>query len=80
MFDQHRKVIALLETGDVTELSLDRDLGDDKITGYDVLVWLEEAVALRSFKPPTIRIHSANVVGRARMKQAIASIERLQRR
>ena len=29
-----------------TELSLDHDLGDDTITGYDVLVWLEEAVAL----------------------------------
>ena len=71
------EVIALLEAGEVAELSLDHDLGDDKITGYDVLVWLEEAVAMRGFVPPTIRIHSANVVGRARMEQAIASIERL---
>jgi hypothetical protein len=77
-----REAIALLEAGGVTEISLDHDLGDDEKygTGYEVVVWLEEAVALRGFVPPTIKIHSANVVGRARMQQAIESIERLRRR
>lgn len=42
------EVIALLETGQVSELSLDHDLGDDpRGTGYDVILWVEEAVALR---------------------------------
>lgn len=47
------EVITLLETGQVTELSLDHDLGDDSHgTGYDVILWIEEAVALRGFMPP----------------------------
>ena len=69
--------IALLETGNVEALSLDHDLGDDTITGNDVLTWLEEAVALRGFTPPaSIAIHSANAVGRERMERAVASIRR----
>jgi hypothetical protein len=46
------EVIAHLETGLVTDVSLDHDLGDDeRDTGYDVVLWLEEAVALRGFVP-----------------------------
>ncbi len=77
-----REAIALLEAGGVVEISLDHDLGDEATcgTGYEVACWIEEAVATRGFVPPAIRIHSANVVGRARMEQAIASIERLRRR
>ena len=49
------EAIALLETGSVEELSLDHDLGDDERgAGYDVVLWIEEAVALRGFKPPRI--------------------------
>jgi hypothetical protein len=70
------EVIALLETGEVEELSLDHDLGDEHRTGYDVLVWIEEAVALRGFQPPVIAVHSANAVGRQRMAAAIESIQR----
>lgn len=70
-------VIALLETGDVDAVSLDHDLGDDKRTGYDVLLWIEEAVATRAFVPPEISIHSANAGARLRMALAIASIRRL---
>jgi len=71
--------IALLAGGDVAEISLDHDLGDDVVngTGYSVVCWIEEAVATRGFVPPRMRIYSANIVGRARMEQAIASIERL---
>ena len=76
-----REAIAALKTGAVTELSLDHDLGgDDTIgTGHDVLVWIEEAVALRGFEPPSLFVHSANPVGRQRMQQAIESIERLRK-
>lgn len=73
-------VIAYLETGNVTEVSLDHDLGDDaRGTGYDVVLWIEEAVALRGFKPPKIVVHSGNGAARVRMEAGIASIYRLAR-
>lgn len=70
--------IKLLEAGVVTELSLDHDLGDDvRSTGYDVILWIEEAVALRGFVPPKIRVHSANSSASLKMRAGIESIERL---
>ena len=38
------QAIALLDTGMVSHLSLDHDLGDDENvgTGYDVVLWMEE--------------------------------------
>lgn len=74
------EAIALLEGGHVEALSLDHDLGDDVRTGYDVLLWLEEAVATRGFVPPSIAIHSANAGARRRMELAIESIHRLAER
>ncbi len=75
------EAIALLEGGAVTELSLDHDLGDDaRGTGYDVVLWIEEAVATRSFKPPRIVVHSANSSARMKMEAGIAAIERMARR
>lgn len=73
------EVILLLLTGEVTELSLDHDLGDDsRGTGYDVLLWMEETVVKNGFEggfiPPRIAIHSANPVGRQRMSIAISMI------
>jgi len=72
------EAIELLEASDVVEISLDHDLGDDEMhgTGYDVACWIEERVT-DGFEPPTIKIHSANSVGRQRMQRAIDSIERL---
>jgi hypothetical protein len=71
------EVIALLETGQVAELSLDHDLGDDEHgTGYTVLLWLEEQVVVHGMTPPKIRVHSANSSARLKMEAAIASIKR----
>ncbi len=72
------EAIGLLETGRVREISLDHDLGDDERgTGYDVVLWIEEAVATRGFRPPKISVHSANSAARAKMESGIASIMRL---
>lgn len=72
------EAIALLEAGGVEELSLDHDLGDDERgTGYDVVLWIEEAVALRGFKPPKITVHSANSSAREKMLAGIRVIEQL---
>ena len=70
------EAIELLETGQVKEISLDHDLGDDERgTGYDVVLWIEEAVATRAFAPPTISVHSANSSAREKMERGIAAIE-----
>jgi hypothetical protein len=75
------EAIALLETGKVEEISLDHDLGDDaRGTGYDVVLWIEEAVALRGFRPPVITVHSANASAREKMLAGVRSIERHARR
>jgi hypothetical protein len=74
------EVISYLKTGKVVELSLDHDLGNDKRgTGYDVLTWLEEQVALHGFVPPVINIHTANPTAFARMWAAKKSIENYHR-
>ena len=71
------EVIALMKKGNVDEISLDHDLGDDKRgTGYDVLTWLEKEVVLNGFKPPKINIHTANISARKKMEGAKKSIER----
>ena len=50
------EAIELLKTGEVVEISLDHDLGDDERgTGYDVVLWIEEAVATTGFEPPVIK-------------------------
>ena len=72
------EAIELLKTGLVTDLSLDHDLGnDDKGTGYDVVLWIEEAVATRQFSPPQIKVHSANSSARQKMEAGIKNISRL---
>ena len=71
------EAIKLLKTGQVTDLSLDHDLGDDERgTGYDVVLWIEEAMATGSFMPPRIIVHSANPSARAKMN---AGLERIRR-
>lgn len=76
------EAIELLRSGEVEEINLDHDLGlatpESERTGYDVLAWLEEALATGIWKHPVpvIRIHSANPVGWSRMQQAITSIQR----
>ena len=72
------EVIELLQSGEVTHLSLDHDLGDDERgTGYDVVLWLEEAVATRGFKPPHVKVHTANTSARVKMEAGIRSIQGL---
>lgn len=70
------EAIAYLKTGRVTEISLDHDLGDDEQgTGYDVVLWIEEAVITRGVKPPKMSVHSANSSARQKMEMGIRSIQ-----
>ena len=70
------EAIALLESGKVTEISLDHDLGDDERgTGYDVVLWIEKQVVRHGFVPPKMKVHSANVSARQKMELGIKSIK-----
>jgi hypothetical protein len=57
---------------DITEISLDHDLGLDTLTGYDFCNWLEkqqyEYGIKYNFK---LKIHSANPIGRKKMETVI---------
>ncbi|QWL58829.1 hypothetical protein HQ400_11595 [Aeromonas jandaei] len=69
------EAIAWLETETVTEISLEHDLGDDdRGTGYDVILWIENEVMTNNFIPPQIHIHSANVSARRKMELGIMAI------
>ena len=71
------EAIDLLRTNAVAEISLDHDLGDDQRgTGYDVVLWIEETVALHGFKPPKMSVHSANSSVRQKMEAGIRAIEK----
>lgn len=69
------EAIELMKSGQVTEISLDHDLGDDaRGTGYDVVLWIEEQVVLHGFVPPKMSVHSANVSARTKMEAGIRAI------
>lgn len=78
-------MIAILRTGTVEIISLDHDLDDEdaakredrkEITGYDVMLWIENEVKTNGFVPPTIRVHSQNGPGRDRIMAAARQIEK----
>ena len=52
----------------VVEISLDNDLGEGRMEGYQVLDWLESLLIPVEF---SIHIHSANPVARERMRTII---------
>jgi len=73
-----QEAIELLARGEVTHISLDHDLGDDERgTGYDVLLWIEQATMIGDFVPPVITVHSSNVSASHKMVAAIAKIQRI---
>ncbi len=62
----------------VEVISLDHDLGDDQRgTGYDVITWIEQEVALGRLTPTLILVHSANPIAAQRMRAGIESISNL---
>jgi hypothetical protein len=73
------QAIAMLDSGMVSHISLDHDLGDDKLigTGYDVILWMEEQVVSGEFKPPYILIHTANPSARLKMEAGRSQIRKL---
>lgn len=69
--------IALLQRGDVDEISLDHDLQlPEPENGYKVAAFIEEAAYNGDIPPLKWRIHSGNTVGRQKMTQALQNADR----
>lgn len=81
-FDFHAKTakeaISCLDTGKVTEISLDHDLGSEEpnATGYFVAQFIEIAAHNRWIAPLVWDVHSANPAGRKNIEAAMRSAER----
>jgi len=73
--DEALKAIDLLDLGNVEEVSLDHDLGDDRWNGYVVACYIERR-AHQGYPPPKWAVHSANPVGRQNIEAALKSAER----
>jgi hypothetical protein len=69
------EALALLQTGRVTFLSLDHDLGTED-TGYTVAKWIERAAFEGTLPALGWAIHSTNPVGRRNMEAALRNAER----
>lgn len=66
-----QEAIELLKTNKVDAISLDHDLGDEKIVGngYDVVKFIEEQAYREGIKPCVISIHTSNVGALKKMLQ-----------
>lgn len=70
------EAIALLKSGQVSDISQDHDLGDyERGTGYDVVLWIEEDVFTQGFAPPRMQVHSANASAKQKILAGIVAIE-----
>jgi hypothetical protein len=74
-----QEVIDLLKANpeNVEIVSLDHDLADEMRNGYQVLLWIEEAVVTRGYRPPQLRVHSSNSSAAQKMQLAISQIEKM---
>jgi hypothetical protein len=68
--------IKLLETGEVTWISLDNDLGPDVTEGYTVAQWLERKAFKGEIAPLEVEAHTQNPVRKKDMYVAIRNMHR----
>jgi hypothetical protein len=73
-----KEVITLLQTGMVTDLSLDNDLGDQDPfnEGWRILEWIQRHIEDGFIPPKIIKVHTSNVVRRPQMEAMIETIRR----
>lgn len=73
------KAIKLLETGEVTQISLDYDLGHYEGCGKDVANWIEKAAFEGRIPRLVWTVHSSNPVGSREMRVALRNADRFWR-
>ena len=75
-----KEVIDHLESGNVTQVSFDNDLGQEILVdgrapeGYDVIKEIEMRVHTTGFRPPLMFAHTADITARLRMELGIEEI------
>jgi len=67
-----QEAIDYLSSGQVTEISFDHDLAEEK-TGYDVACWIEREAEIGRLTPIHYQIHSGNTVGAGKIDAAMKS-------
>lgn len=71
------EVIELLDEGaNIKCISFDHDLGENRITGYDVAKEFERRCYNKEIKCPLWKIHSSNPVGADRIMQAMINAKK----
>ena len=70
------EAIELLKQGAVDSISLDHDLGEEGLSGYDVAKWIEEMAAHEGLDSMTWRVHSANPVGKKNIEAAMRAADK----
>lgn len=66
------EAIAAINTGEITFISFDHDLGQGP-TGYDVAKYIEAGAHDGTIKPIKFKVHSANPVGAEKIQAAMES-------
>lgn len=76
-----QEAIDLINSGIVTHISFDHDLGDESLVGNGRMVaeFIEQGAAYGTLKPITWEIHSSNPPGRKNIMAAMISAERFWR-
>lgn len=65
------EAISLLQTGEVTHISLDHDLGDNSESGMTVARYIEEAAFHGTLPKLQWTVHSMNPIGKKNMETAL---------
>lgn len=72
-----RQAVALIDTGDVEYISLDHDMGLHQLPGMFILGYLYGwMLKNEEHQLPVIRIHTANIVQKPKMLEAVKRLER----
>lgn len=72
---QHILVDILFSSHLIEEISFDHDLGEDSLTGYEILNVIEQMIVAGTWGGNlNFHIHSSNPVGRKNMERAIDSM------
>jgi hypothetical protein len=66
----YEEAVLLLQTGIITHISLDHDLGTEK-TGYDIAKFIEENAINGTLGKMICKVHSMNPIGVINIKLAL---------
>ena len=75
-FTEPDMVMSFLDQNIITAISFDHDLGEGRLTGYDIAKYIEELAATGRHQRIEWTIHSSNPVGRTNIELAMMQADR----